>query len=244
VCRIRGDYSLCVAMRTTPLGSFGPARVNREVKSDGTRVANHHPVKDGEGISPTSRRTFIKQATGLVGAVVVAKPWMSQAAEPPPIAASRGVNNLSLKVNGQVYQTSLETRVTLLDALRDHLYLTGTKKGCDHGTCGACTVHIDGKRALSCLTLAARAQNHEVTTIEGLANGETLHPVQQAFVDCDGFQCGFCTPGQIMSATACIHEGHVHDDGEIREWMSGNICRCAAYPNILDAIKQAAKATA
>jgi xanthine dehydrogenase YagS FAD-binding subunit len=120
--------------------------------------------------------------------------------------------------------------------------LPGTKKGCDHGTCGACTVHVDGQRVLSCLTLAARMQGKKITTIEGLAQGETLHPVQQAFVDCDGFQCGFCTPGQIMSATACIHEGHTHDDGEIREWMSGNLCRCAAYPNILDAIKQAAKA--
>ncbi len=199
-------------------------------------------VKETEG-SSTSRRTFLKQASGLVGAVVVAKPWMIQAAEPAASPTPPGVNNLTLKVNGQVYQTALETRVTLLDALRDHLDLPGTKKGCDHGTCGACTVHIDGKRALSCLTLAARAQNHEITTIEGLANGETLHPVQQAFVECDGFQCGFCTPGQIMSATACITEGHVHDDGEIREWMSGNICRCAAYPNILDAIKQAAKAT-
>jgi xanthine dehydrogenase YagT iron-sulfur-binding subunit len=131
-----------------------------------------------------------------------------------------------------------------LDALRDHLDLPGTKKGCDHGTCGACTVHVDGQRVLSCLTLTARMQGKKITTIEGLAQGENLHPVQQAFIECDGFQCGFCTPGQIMSATACIHEGHTHDDGEIREWMSGNLCRCAAYPNILDAIKQAAKAGA
>jgi len=131
--------------------------------------------------------------------------------------------------------------MTLLDVLRDHLKLPGTKKGCDHGTCGACTVWVDGHRVVSCLTLASRVEGKEITTIEGLAQGEKLHPVQQAFVDCDGFQCGFCTPGQIMSGAACIQEGHSHNDSEIREWMSGNICRCAAYPNILAAVKQAAK---
>ncbi len=191
-----------------------------------------------------SRRTFLKQASGLFGASVVSTSWLSRAAEPAaPVKANvapAGMVNLNLRVNGVDHAVTLETRVTLLDALRDHLELVGTKKGCDHGTCGACTVHMDGQRTLSCLTLAALAQGHEITTIEGLAQGETLHPVQQAFVDCDGFQCGFCTPGQIMSAAACIHEGHTHSDDEIREWMSGNICRCAAYPNILDAIKQAA----
>ncbi len=180
-----------------------------------------------------------------MGAAAVARPWLAQAepaVTPAPVspASTPGVSTITLKVNGTVRTAELETRVTLLDALRDHLQLPGTKKGCDHGTCGACTVHIDGQRALSCLTLAARAQGHEITTIEGLAQGDTLHPVQQAFIDCDGFQCGFCTPGQIMSVTACIAEGHTHDDGEIREWMSGNLCRCAAYPNILAAVKQAA----
>ncbi|HSI84426.1 MAG TPA: (2Fe-2S)-binding protein [Candidatus Methylacidiphilales bacterium] len=154
-----------------------------------------------------------------------------------------GLVDLTLKVNDREYPVTVETRVTLLDALRDRLKLVGTKKGCDHGTCGACTVHIDGQRVLSCLTLAAMAQGHEITTIEGLADGDNLHPVQQAFIDKDGFQCGFCTPGQCMSAVACIKEGHVRSDEEIREWMSGNICRCAAYPNILDAVKQAAGAT-
>jgi xanthine dehydrogenase YagT iron-sulfur-binding subunit len=194
-----------------------------------------------------SRRTFFKQASGIIGATVVSKSWLAHAAvtdAPPPPSASAvspGMVEINLRVNGQDHPVELETRVTLLDALRDNLGLVGTKKGCDHGTCGACTVHINGERVLSCLTLAALADGKEITTIEGLAQGDTLHPLQQAFIDCDGFQCGFCTPGQIMSGTACITEGHSHSDDEIREWMSGNICRCAAYPNILDAIKQAAQ---
>ncbi len=190
----------------------------------------------------TDRRTFLKQASGLVGAFVIARPLLASAEDPvpPPSTGSNLTSSVTLKVNGQEQTVELENRVTLLDALRDHLNLPGTKKGCDHGTCGACTVHVDGQRVLSCLTLAARAQGREITTIEGMAQGETLHPVQEAFVSCDGFQCGFCTPGQIMSAAACIKEGHVKDDNEIREWMSGNICRCAAYPNILAAVKQAA----
>jgi xanthine dehydrogenase YagT iron-sulfur-binding subunit len=120
------------------------------------------------------------------------------------------------------------------------LDLTGTKKGCDRGACGACTVHINGRRVLSCLTLALMAQGEEITTIEGLAKGDGLHPVQAAFIGCDGFQCGYCTPGQIMSAVGCINEGHIGSDTEIQEFMSGNLCRCGAYPNIVDAIKMAA----
>jgi xanthine dehydrogenase YagT iron-sulfur-binding subunit len=207
-------------------------------------MADERLAKNDEIYMTPSRRTFLKQASGLLGASVVSTSWLGRAAEPsapvPGNATPAGMLNLNLRVNGVDHPVTLETRVTLLDALRDRLDLVGTKKGCDHGTCGACTVHIDGQRTLSCLTLAAMAQGHEITTIEGLAQGETLHPVQQAFVDCDGFQCGFCTPGQIMSAAACIDEGHAHSGDEIREWMSGNICRCAAYPNILDAIKQAA----
>jgi xanthine dehydrogenase YagT iron-sulfur-binding subunit len=131
-------------------------------------------------------------------------------------------------------------RTSLLDALREHLGLTGAKKGCDHGQCGACTVLIEGRRVLSCLTLALAAEGRAVTTIEGLAGGDgTLHPMQQAFIDHDAFQCGYCTPGQIMSAVACVHEGHAGSDADIREYMSGNLCRCAAYPNIVAAIKQA-----
>lgn len=145
----------------------------------------------------------------------------------------------TLRVNGHVFPVALEPRVSLLDALREYLRLTGTKKGCDQGACGACTVWVDGKRELSCLTLALSVQGREVTTIEGVAAGEELHPVQRAFISCDGFQCGYCTPGQIMSAIKCIEEGHTGSDAEIAEWMSGNICRCAAYQNIRDAIKTA-----
>jgi len=134
----------------------------------------------------------------------------------------------------------LDPRVTVLDALREHLHLTGTKKGCDQGQCGACTVHIEGERVLSCLTLVAAAHGKRIETIEALAGGAgNLHPMQQAFIDHDGFQCGYCTPGQIMSAVGCIREGHAGTDADIQEYMSGNLCRCAAYPNIVAAIRQA-----
>ena len=147
---------------------------------------------------------------------------------------------ISLKVNGHLQKLVVDPRVTLLDAIRDRLDLTGTKKGCDRGACGACTVHINGRRVLSCLTLALMTQGEEITAVEGLAKGDELHPVQAAFISCDGFQCGYCTPGQIMSAVGCINEGHTRSDTEIQEFMSGNLCRCGAYPNIVDAIKMAA----
>lgn len=149
---------------------------------------------------------------------------------------------IRLNVNGEEHDLVLEPRVTLLDALREHLCLTGTKKGCDQGQCGACTVHVDGSRVLSCLTLAAQVEGRAVTTIEGLAapNGD-LHPVQAAFLEHDAFQCGYCTPGQIMSAVACIREGHTGSDDEIREYMSGNLCRCGAYPHIVAAVREAAE---
>jgi xanthine dehydrogenase YagT iron-sulfur-binding subunit len=145
-----------------------------------------------------------------------------------------------LRVNGRARQLQLDSRVTLLDALREHLDLIGTKKGCDQGACGACTVLIDGKRVLSCLTLAAQCDSREVTTIEGLARDGELHPVQRAFIRHDGFQCGYCTPGQIMSAVALLEEGRAGSDEEIREFMSGNLCRCGAYPNIVAAIREVA----
>jgi xanthine dehydrogenase YagT iron-sulfur-binding subunit len=141
-----------------------------------------------------------------------------------------------LSVNGQERELRIEPRVSLLDALREHLGLTGSKKGCDQGTCGACTVWVDGRRVLACLSLAVTCEGREVTTIEGLSSDGALHPMQAAFVDRDAFQCGYCTPGQIMSAVAVLKEGHAGDDAEIAEWMSGNICRCAAYPNIRAAI--------
>jgi xanthine dehydrogenase YagT iron-sulfur-binding subunit len=147
---------------------------------------------------------------------------------------------MTLRVNGLDRELSLDSRVTVLDALREQLSLTGSKKGCDQGQCGACTVLIDGERVLSCLTLAIAVEGKSIETIEGLAHSDgRLHPMQQAFIDQDGFQCGYCTPGQIMSAVACIKEGHAKTDADIREFMSGNICRCAAYPKIVAAIRQA-----
>jgi xanthine dehydrogenase YagT iron-sulfur-binding subunit len=146
--------------------------------------------------------------------------------------------SVPLEVNGRQRVVELEPRVSLLDALREHLDLTGSKKGCDQGTCGACTVWVDGRRVLACLTLAMAASGHEVTTIEGLADGDELHPMQRAFIEQDAFQCGYCTPGQIMSAVKLIEEGNAGTEEDIREFMSGNICRCAAYPNIRAAIRQ------
>jgi len=146
-----------------------------------------------------------------------------------------------LNVNDTDYPANLDARVTLLDAVREHAFLPGTKKGCDQGQCGACTVHVEGQRVLSCLTLAAQVDGLPVTTIEGLADPDgTLHAVQTAFLEVDAFQCGYCTPGQIMSAVACINEGHATSDDEIREYMSGNICRCGAYPHIVAAVREAA----
>jgi xanthine dehydrogenase YagT iron-sulfur-binding subunit len=153
--------------------------------------------------------------------------------------AGAGVD-LRVRVNGGTRRLHLDSRVTLLDALRDDLGLTGTKKGCDQGACGACTVLVDGKRVLSCLVLAAQCDGRAVTTIEGLSRGGQLHPVQEAFIRHDGFQCGYCTPGQIMSAVALLEEGRAGSDEEIREFMSGNLCRCGAYPNIVAAIREAA----
>jgi xanthine dehydrogenase YagT iron-sulfur-binding subunit len=148
--------------------------------------------------------------------------------------------DLTMRVNGGERSLQLDARTSLLDALRDHLGLTGAKKGCDHGQCGACTVHLDGRCVASCLTMAIQAHGREVTTIEGLADGDALHPMQQAFIDHDALQCGYCTPGQIMSAVACVREGHARSADQIREYMSGNLCRCGAYAGILGAIQDAA----
>jgi xanthine dehydrogenase YagT iron-sulfur-binding subunit len=198
-----------------------------------------------------SRRTFM-MSTAATAAVPLAAgvPAAAQAQNTPaarpaaPAAASaadpRSTLPMALRINGTEHRLNLDPRTALLDALREHVGLVGSKKGCDHGQCGACTVLLDGERVLSCLTLAAQAQGRAITTIEGLSAGDRLHPMQQAFVDNDAFQCGYCTPGQIMSAVACVQEGRATSDNEIREYMSGNLCRCAAYPNIVAAVRQAA----
>lgn len=188
-----------------------------------------------------NRRSFLK-TTGLLAAF---------AAIPTSVKAfyndvktffvpAKKVLKLKVSINKKSYEIDSDSRTTLLDLLRENLDLTGTKKGCDHGQCGACTVHIDGERALSCLTLAAMIPGKEVTTIEGLASGDKLHPMQEAFIECDGFQCGYCTPGQIMSAVACVKEGHTGSVAEIKEFMSGNLCRCGAYNGIVQSIQKVA----
>jgi xanthine dehydrogenase YagT iron-sulfur-binding subunit len=148
---------------------------------------------------------------------------------------------IELIVNGNSQRLDLDPRTSPLDALREHLHLTGTKKGCDQGACGACTVLLDGRRILSCLTLAIMHDGARITTIEGVSSADALHPLQTAFIECDAFQCGYCTPGQILSGVACIAEGHANSPEEIKAWMSGNICRCGAYPGIVAAVGQAAQ---
>jgi len=176
-------------------------------------------------------------AAGTAAAIL---PAVSPAAPASPAVAAPIDGNVVLQINGERHDLSLlDPRTTLLDALREHLGLSGTKKGCDHGQCGACTVHVDGRRVLSCLTLARQAEGRAVTTIEGVAGVDgRLHPMQQAFLDHDALQCGYCTPGQIMSAIACVKEGHAHTAEDIREYMSGNLCRCGAYVGIVAAIEQ------
>jgi xanthine dehydrogenase YagT iron-sulfur-binding subunit len=185
-----------------------------------------------------ARRKFLKQSTALT-ALAFASPVLIKAAEhnlDEKAAEYFEKQSLQIEVNGIQHDLSVEPRVTLLDLLREQLHLTGSKKGCDYGQCGACTVHVNGKRVLSCISLAIMQNGKKITTIEGLANGDTLHPMQDAFIKHDGFQCGYCTPGQIMSAVACVREGHANSEDDIREYMSGNICRCGAYPNIVEAV--------
>jgi xanthine dehydrogenase YagT iron-sulfur-binding subunit len=191
------------------------------------------------------RRFLVRAALPTIALGVLDAPRLSAAAASVMSvsvlpAQGPGPIPVTLNVNGRAHELRIEPRVTLLDALRERLALTGTKKGCDQGTCGACTVLVDGRRVNACLTLAVMAQGKAVTTIEGLANGDELHPVQAAFVAHDGFQCGYCTPGQIMSGVALIAEKRPLDDGSVREWMSGNVCRCGAYPNIVAAVQAAA----
>ncbi len=191
---------------------------------------------------PEARREFLKQSS-LLTALALTPTTLVEAADTAPVRQTPPAEpvRVSLTINGQPRNVTIEPRVTLLDLLRERLDLTGTKKGCDYGQCGACTVHVNGQRVLACLTLAVMLDGQQVTTIEGLtgqdgAQPDQLHPMQAAFIEHDGFQCGYCTPGQIMSAVACIREGHAGSEAEIREYMSGNICRCGAYANIVTAI--------
>lgn len=195
---------------------------------------------DGEDISNGTRRDFLKQ-TSLLTAIALTPGTVVKAAENQWDEKLAGVfekQALHLEVNGVKHELMVEPRVTLLEVLREHLDLTGTKKGCDRGQCGACTVHVNGVRVNSCLSLALTNDGKKITTIEGLAKEEELHPMQEAFIKHDGFQCGYCTSGQIMSAVALLKEGHAGSETEIREFMSGNICRCGAYPNIVKAIQE------
>jgi xanthine dehydrogenase YagT iron-sulfur-binding subunit len=189
-----------------------------------------------------NRRTFVVGASATVGGAVIAGSVLAGCdAESPP--AQRQTSVVKMRINGADKEVEVDNRTSLLDMLRERAGLTGTKKGCDQGACGACTVLLDGKRVNSCLALAVMHDGAEVRTIEGVAENGRLHPLQQAFIDTDAFQCGYCTSGQIMSGLGCIQEGHAGSDEEIREWMSGNICRCGAYTNIVAAVAQTAKET-
>jgi xanthine dehydrogenase YagT iron-sulfur-binding subunit len=197
--------------------------------------------KPAQTPSAFDRRSFMAGAAGAAAVLPLRARGAPVESSGTPTTQNPSLPvSLTLRVNGQAHLLDIDGRTTVLDALREHLGLTGSKKGCDHGQCGACTVLIEGRRVLSCLTLALAAQDQEITTIEGLARDGRLHPMQQAFIDHDAFQCGYCTPGQIMSAVACVSEGHAGSEDDIREYMSGNICRCAAYPNIVAAVKQSA----
>ncbi|MFF8196338.1 (2Fe-2S)-binding protein [Streptomyces bobili] len=197
------------------------------------------PAGAGESTSGPSRRTVIATGVAVSGVVVVGGTFLAGAEEATATVAAPS-SRVSLTVNGTRRTVTVDNRTSLLDLLREHLDLTGSKKGCNAGACGACTVLVDGQRVNSCLTLAVRLEGAEVTTIEGLAKGDELHPLQQAFVDEDAFQCGYCTPGQIMSGVGCIQEGHTSSPEEIREYMSGNVCRCGCYVKIVRAVEQTA----
>ena len=207
-----------------PCSPYGTrAAVSNEQNGRETTTVARAAIREPEGVD------IVRQRRAVPHSIEDVSP-----AEAHPVAITLTLNEESLSL-------AFDARTTLLDLLRERLNLTGTKKGCDHGACGACTVHIDGKRSLACLTLAATLDGATVTTIEGLGDESTLHPMQEAFLRCDAYQCGYCTPGQILSAVACLDEGHTGSREEIREWMSGNLCRCAAYANIVAAIEQEAQ---
>jgi xanthine dehydrogenase YagT iron-sulfur-binding subunit len=215
-------------------------------------VDGRPPESSNVSSGNVSRRKIL--AAAAVGAGMAAMPWLNSCAGPgqkatketagPIPEADSAAVPITLQINGDSHALRIDPRVTLLDALRDDIGLTGTKKGCDHGQCGACTVLVNNRRVNSCLTLAIATQGKSVTTIEGLASGDTLHPLQSAFIQHDAFQCGYCTPGQICSAVGLLNESHAATDDDIREEMAGNICRCGAYPNIVTAVRQVMQAKA
>jgi xanthine dehydrogenase YagT iron-sulfur-binding subunit len=196
---------------------------------------------EGDASDAWTRRETFALTGGALSLAVAGLPAGTLATERSGEDGTVATSTIELIVNGRPQRLDLDPRTSLLDVLREHLHLSGTKKGCNQGACGACTVLLDGRRINACLTLAIMHDGAEITTIEGLATGETLHPLQAAFIEHDAFQCGYCTPGQIVSGVACIAEGHAGSAGEIKAWMSGNICRCGAYPGIVAAIAEAAK---
>jgi xanthine dehydrogenase YagT iron-sulfur-binding subunit len=211
--------------------------------SDHDKTPEDPKAEARNGFGQSTRRTFLSrlEMASLLASAARITPALAQRQEKiktPSSVSPKDAIPVSLHVNGKKYDLQIDPRTTLLDCLREHLHLTGSKKGCDHGQCGACTVHINGRRQLSCLSFAALHEGDEITTIEGIGQPEKMHPMQAAFVKCDAYQCGYCTSGQIMSAVALLKEPCGPEDGEVKEFMSGNICRCGAYPNIVAAIQQ------
>jgi len=213
----------------------------------GQSESDEMPEESRRELGRTTRRTFISRlgmasllaSTGSMGPVLAERPQKEQSLS----SESKDAIPVTLRVNGKKYDLQIDPRTTLLDCLREHLHLTGSKKGCDHGQCGACTVHVNGRRQLSCLSLAALHEGDEIITIEGIGQPEKMHPMQTAFVEFDAYQCGYCTSGQIMSAVALLKEPCGADDAEVKEFMSGNICRCGAYQNIVAAIQKVREGT-
>jgi xanthine dehydrogenase YagT iron-sulfur-binding subunit len=214
---------------------------------DQNRKKEKSELEGGSQFAKSTRRTFLSRL-GMASFLVSTRSMIGESARAESPAPStpelQGAIPVALRVNGKKYDLRIDPRTTLLDCLREHLHLTGSKKGCDHGQCGACTVHINGRRVNSCLCFAAMYQGAEITTIEGVGQPENLHPIQEAFVSHDAYQCGYCTSGQIMSAVAMLKEPCGPEDAEVKEFMSGNICRCGAYQNIVAAIQSVRQGTA
>lgn len=244
--RVRGLVRLVNAAANTHNGPTFGAKFASTITAPTWKREEGCPIMEDERSETTqtcgvTRRVVLASGAGAAAASILPLEQRAQAQQQFARAETGQTVQVSANVNGRPVILEIDSRASLLDLLRERRELTGTKKGCDHGQCGACTVHLDGRPVSSCLTLAAKIDGRQVTTIEGLAEGADLHPMQQAFIDNDALQCGYCTPGQIMSAVACVTGGHATSPDAIREFMSGNICRCGAYVGILAAIQQAAK---